>query len=76
MKCYKTTNPNTKSIEQEVNEIRIRIYEKTKDMTPEQIVEYYKQSTADVIRKYRLRVVASTDEKRPEPVAAPSRSAT
>jgi len=72
----KPTNPNAKSIEQEVNEIRLRIYEKTKDMTPEQIVEYYKQSTEETIRKYRLRVVASADEKRPETAAAPSRSAT
>ena len=57
-----TTKSDTKTIEQEINEIRLQIYEETKDMTPAQITEYYKQSTADVIQKYGFRVVASADE--------------
>ena len=58
----KATKPNAKSIEQEIDEIRLRPYEKIKDMTPEQRVEYYKQSTADTIRKYGFRVIASPKE--------------
>ena len=57
-----TTKPNTKTIEQEINEIRLQIYEEIKDMTPEQRVEYYKQSTADVIQKYGFRVISRVEE--------------
>ena len=31
-------------IEDEVNQIRIKIYEKTKDMTPTELTEYYRKS--------------------------------
>ena len=56
----KTAKANT--IEQEINEIRLRIYEETKDMTPAQITEYYKQRTEPIIKKYGLRVVASAKD--------------
>ena len=46
-------------IEQEVNEIRLQIYEETKDMTPAQLSEYYKQSTENTIMKYGLKVIAN-----------------
>jgi len=55
----KTISP----IEQEVNQIRLAIYEKTKDMTPTQITEYYKQSTEATIQKYGFKVVASAKEQ-------------
>ena len=55
--------PNT--IEQEVNQIRLEIYETTKDMTPAQLTEYYRQSTEDVISKYGFRVVTSAHEISP-----------
>jgi hypothetical protein len=48
-------SPNT--IEQEINQIRLMIYEKTKDMTNSQRTEYYKQSTEETIRKYGFKVV-------------------
>jgi hypothetical protein len=51
------------TIEQEVNRIRIEIYEKTKDMTPAQLTEYYKKSTEATIKKYGFKVIASTKEK-------------
>jgi len=51
-------------IEQEVNQIRLGIYEKTKDMTPAQITEYYKQSTEATIQKYGLKVIANASEAR------------
>ena len=44
----KTISP----IEQEVNQIRLAIYEKTKDMTPAQITDYYKQGTEATIQIY------------------------
>ena len=49
--------PNT--IEQEINQIRLMIYEKTKDMTPNQLTDYYKQSTETTIKKYGFKVIAS-----------------
>ena len=53
--------PNT--IEQEINQIRLMIYEKTKDMTPDQLTDYYKQSTETTIKKYGFKVIASAKEK-------------
>jgi len=55
----KTISP----IEQEVNQIRLAIYEKTKDMTPAQITDYYKQSTEATIQKYGFKVVANANER-------------
>ena len=54
----KTISP----IEQEVDQIRLRMYEITKGMTPEQLTEYYKQSTEATIEKYGLRLVANTKQ--------------
>ena len=51
-------------IEQEVNQIRLAIYEKTKDMTPTQITDYYKQSTEATIQKYGFKVVKNAKEQR------------
>ena len=53
--------PNT--IEQEVNQIRLRIYEKTKDMTPAQLTEYYQRSGEASAKKYGFKIVASAKEK-------------
>ena len=50
------------TIEKEVNQIRLRIYEK-KGMTPEQLTEYYKQNTEATIKKYGFRVVVNAKEK-------------
>ena len=57
----KTISP----IEQEVNQIRLRIYEQTKDMTPTQVSEFYRQRTDDTIKKYGFKVIASAKENRP-----------
>ena len=51
------------TIEQEVNQIRLAIYEKIKDMTPSQITEYYRQSTEATIQKYGFKVIANAKEK-------------
>jgi hypothetical protein len=50
-------------IEQEVNQIRLKIYEKTKDMTPEQLTEYYRESGEASARKYGFKIVASAREE-------------
>ena len=50
-------------IEQEVNQIRLKIHEKTKDMTPEQLTEYYRKSGEISSKKYGFKIVASTKEK-------------
>ena len=54
----KTTN----NIEHEVNQIRLRIYEKTKDMTPSQLTEYYRKSGEASAKKYGFKIVASAKE--------------
>ena len=55
----KTISP----IEQEVNQIRIHIYEKTKDMTPAELTEYYRKSGEASAEKYGFKIVASAKEK-------------
>jgi hypothetical protein len=52
------------SIEQEVNQIRLAIYEKTKDMTPSQLTDYYKNNTEATIQKYGFKVIVNASEKR------------
>ena len=49
--------PNT--IEDEIDAIRLQLYEETKHMTPEQHAEHVKRNTADVIKQYGMKVVAS-----------------
>lgn len=52
-----------KTVEQEINEIRLRIYEETKDMTAEQLTEYYRKSGEASAKKYGFRIVGSAKEK-------------
>ena len=58
----KTISP----IEQEINQIRLNTYEKTKDMTPAELTKYYKESTKDTIKKYGFKVIANAHEKNVE----------
>jgi len=51
-------------VEQEVNQIRLKIYEKTKCMTPAQLSEYYRQSTEDTVKKYGFRVISNAKENK------------
>ena len=55
----KTTNP----IEQEIDQIRLRIYEKTKNMTPAQLTAYYRKSGEESAKKYGFRIVDNVKEK-------------
>jgi len=52
--------PNT--IEQDINRIRLKIYEETKDMTPAQRVDYYRRNTEPIIKQYGFKVVSSAKE--------------
>ena len=49
-------------IEQEVNQIRLGIYEKTKDMTPAQRAERTNKIAEAAARKYGFKIVASAKE--------------
>ena len=55
--------PNT--IEDEIDEIRLRIYERTKDMTPSEITEYYRKSGEATAKKYGLKIIDSVGERPP-----------
>jgi hypothetical protein len=52
----------TRDIEQEVNQIRLKIYEETKDMTLDQRREYYRKSSVAAAEKYGFRLVASAKD--------------
>ena len=54
----KTISP----IEQEVNQIRLAIYEKTKDMTPAQRAERTNKIAEAAAQKYGFRIVASAEK--------------
>ena len=47
------------TIERDINATRIKIYERTKDMTPQQRVEYYRNSGEASAKKYGFKVVES-----------------
>ena len=49
-------------IEQEVNQIRLAIYEKTKDMTPSQLTEYYRKSGEATAQKYGFKIITNAKE--------------
>jgi hypothetical protein len=59
-------------IEQEINEIRIRIYEEIKYMTPEQVSEYFRKSGEETAKKYGFKIADSLEKsnrrKSPEEV--------
>ena len=46
--------PNT--IQDEIDEIRLRIYERTKNMTPSEITEYYRKSGEATAKKYGFKI--------------------
>ena len=62
--CFCTEN----IIEQEINTIRLNIYEKIKDMTPRQLTEYYRKSGEASAQKYGFKLVESA---KPNVTAAP-----
>jgi len=59
LKTVKTPN----IIEQEINKIRIWIYEKTKDLSPAQRTERVNKIGEVAARKYGFKIVASANDK-------------
>ena len=55
----KTTN----CIEEEINQIRLQIYDKTKDMTPAQLTAYYKKNGEASAKKYGFKIVTSANQQ-------------
>ena len=53
--------PNT--IEQEINEIRLRIYEKTKDMTPQERAERVNRIAEAAAKKYGFKYISRVKDK-------------
>jgi hypothetical protein len=53
----------TNTIEDEINQIRLHIYEKTKDMTPAQLTAYYRKSGEESAKRYGFAIIASAKEK-------------
>jgi len=54
--------PNT--IEQDINRIRLEIYEETKDMTPKQRTERIRKIGEEAAKKYGFRRVSTAREER------------
>jgi len=53
-----------KKIEQEVNQIRLEIYEETKNMNPIQLTEYYRKCGEAAAKKYGFKRVANARKAR------------
>ena len=51
-----------KSVEQEVNQIRINIYEATKDLTPEQYTERVRKIGEEAAKKYGFHRISNVTE--------------
>ena len=51
------------NVEHEVNQIRLKIFEETKDLTPDQYKERLDRITEAAAKKYGFKIVASAQEK-------------
>jgi len=49
-------------IEREIDEIRLRIYEEIKDMTPAQVNEYFRVRGEATAKKYGFKLISSVSE--------------
>ena len=48
-------NPKSNPVEDEIDAIRIKIYEQTKDMTSEEQVEYFNRRTLEAFEKFGIK---------------------
>ena len=51
---------NKNTIEDELNAVRIELYEKTKGMTPDEEVTYLKSLSAPILKEFGIRTVNET----------------
>jgi len=56
------------NVEQEVNQIRLKIHEETKDLTPAQYKERLDKITEENATRYGFKVVASARERQGEQI--------
>ena len=54
---------SNKVIEQEIDQIRLKIYEETRDMSFQELTEYYLKSGIKSAKKYGLKLVESAPQK-------------
>ncbi|MDR1013059.1 MAG: hypothetical protein LBL38_02210 [Lactobacillales bacterium] len=54
---------NKNTIEDEIDAIRIALYEETKHMTVNELNDYIKKETAPIIEKYGLKLVSRVKER-------------
>ena len=47
----------------EIHDIRLKIYEEIKDMTPEEQVRYFNESTKETVEKYGIKVGTPADNR-------------
>ena len=52
-----------KAVEQEVNQIRLKIYEETKDMSPEQYTERVRKIGEEAVKKYGYQRIAGAEKR-------------
>ncbi|MDR1870361.1 MAG: hypothetical protein LBS60_00290 [Deltaproteobacteria bacterium] len=64
-------NPNT--IKDEIDAIRIALYEKTKDMTIKEFNEFVEKRTAPIIKKFGFKVASKIETKAPDLLYPPER---
>jgi hypothetical protein len=50
------------TIEDEIDQIRLGIYEKTKNMTTEQLIEYYRKSGEASAKKYGFKIYRNAQD--------------
>jgi hypothetical protein len=56
-----TKNENT--IEDEIDAIRLNLYERTKNMSPKELIAFIKMETEPIHKKFGTRSISSIDEE-------------
>jgi hypothetical protein len=49
---------------QEIHDIRLKIYDKIKDMSPDEQVRYFNESTKKTVEQYGIKVGTPADKRR------------
>ena len=52
-------NPKNDTLEQELNDTRIKLYEKTKDMTTQERVEFFNSGARDILARHGIKANVS-----------------